>query len=239
MPVFRIPSTIWFPDPEQAHPSGVVAVGGDLSAERLRAAYRQGIFPWYNGEEPVLWWSPDPRMVLDPHALHLGRSLRKRIRRGDYRITMDTAFDEVLIACARVPRPGQDGTWLSADLRRGMGDLHTQGIAHSIEAWDGDGTLVGGLYGVACGRTFCGESMFATASDASKVAFAWTVVQLRRWGVTTIDCQVHTDHLDRFGAREIARTAFLSDLQAGLDRGPPQARWSFDPALTPAVVAEG
>lgn len=228
MPVFRIPRALWFPEPEQAHASGIVGVGGDLTPDRLLLAYRSGIFPWFSDGDPILWWSPDPRTVLHPGALHVGRSLRKRIRHGPYTLTWDTAFADVLRACATTPRPGQDGTWLTDALRAGLIGLHERGYAHSVEAWL-DGRLVGGLYGVAIGATFCGESMFAHAPDASKVAFVQCVRQLARWGVTQIDCQMHTPHLARFGAVDIDRRDYLRALRIGLTSGPPPGLWRFDP----------
>jgi len=233
MPVFRIPHTLWFPDPVQAHDSGVVGIGGDLSVDRLWLAYQRGIFPWFSEGDPILWWSPDPRMVLYPGDLHVGRSLRKRIRRGDYRITMDRAFARVLDACASVPRRGQDGTWLLPALRRGLMGLHARGHAHSVEAWDAQDRLVGGLYGINVGATFCGESMFALASDASKVAFVHTVRQLQAWGTTQIDCQVYTPHLARFGAKEVSRATYLRALQQGRGHGPPVGMWHLEPSPTP------
>lgn len=239
MPVFRIPQSLWFPDPAQAHHSGVVGVGGDLSVDRLWLAYQRGIFPWFGEGDPILWWSPDPRMVLYPHELRVGRSLRKRIRRGDYSVTMDQAFGRVLDACATVPRRGQDGTWLVPALRRGLAALHGRGVAHSVEAWDDGGRLVGGLYGIAVGATFCGESMFALAPDASKVAFVHAIRQLQAWGTTQIDCQVHTPHLARFGAREVARSDYLRLLRQGRHAGPPVGLWRLDPQLDPLSEEPG
>lgn len=234
MPVFRIPRQLWLPDPTLAHHSGVLAVGGDLSPARLLHAYRHGVFPWFGPGDPILWWSPDPRMVLHPSSLHVHRSLRKRLRRQDYRVTMDQAFPEVLRRCAEVPRPGQEGTWLVPELQDGLLALNAQGYAHSIEAWDPSGALVGGLYGIQAGATFCGESMFALAPDASKVAFVFAVHQLAAWGVHQIDCQIYTDHLARFGAKEIPRSAYLHDLQRGLAGGPAPGPWTLD--VDPAVV---
>ena len=230
MPIFQLPSRHRFPDPRRADPSGLLAVGGDLSAERLLEAYRRGIFPWFGPDQPILWWSPDPRMVLPIAELHVGRSLRKRIRQQPYRITMDTAFAEVIRACAEVPRPGQDGTWITKEMEQAYVTLFEQGHAHSVEAWDADDRLVGGLYGVASGRMFYGESMFAKAPDASKIAFVKLVRQLEIWSFPLVDCQMHTDHLARFGAREIPRSAFLDACEqlAWLPGRP--GPWSFDEA---------
>jgi leucyl/phenylalanyl-tRNA--protein transferase len=231
MPVYRIPRQLVFPDPRDADPSGLLGVGGDLSTERLLLGYRMGIFPWYSAGQPILWWSPDPRMILMLPELHVPRSLAKIVRRGDYRITLDTAFPQVLRACAATPRPGQDGTWLTAEMERAYLRLHELGWAHSAEAWSGD-ELVGGLYGVAIGRFFSGESMFAHAPDASKVAFVWWMRQLERWGFTLVDCQVHTAHLDRFGAREIDREDYLAALPALFAVAAEPKKMKFDPDFT-------
>lgn len=224
---FRLPDQHIFPDPRLAEPNGLLACYGDLHPDRVLRAYSLGIYPWYSEGTPILWWSPDPRMVLVPNELEVGRSLRKRIRQTPYRLTMDTAFDEVIERCASVPRPGQEGTWITTDMKDAYRTLHRLGHAHSVEAWEGE-VLVGGLYGVVVGRAFCGESMFASAPDASKIAFTELVGQLQAWGCTLIDCQVYTDHLARFGAREIPRDEFLSKLehaQLGLLRPGP---WAFD-----------
>jgi len=196
-----------------AEESGLLGIGGDLHPQRLILAYRLGIFPWYSDDQPILWWSPDPRMVLYPDELRIGRSLRKRIRRGDYQIRTNTSFEAVVRACGEVPRPDQDGTWITEDMVQAYCRLHDLGFAHSWEAWEGE-RLVGGLYGVRVGRVFCGESMFAVAPDASKVAFVHAVQSLAADGVRLVDCQVHTDHLARFGAVEIPRARFLKELAA-------------------------
>ncbi len=198
-----------FPPVDQAleEPNGLLAVGGDLSPPRLLQAYRQGIFPWYNPGEPILWWSPDPRLVLFPEKLKVSRSLRKRLRRDEFRFTLDQAFEEVIDACA-APRGEERGTWITPEMREAYVRLHRLGHAHSAETWH-DGELVGGLYGVAIGRVFYGESMFHRRSDASKVAFVRLVENLRRWNYALIDCQVHTGHLVRFGAEEIPRRQFV------------------------------
>ena len=238
MPVYRIPRRIVFPPASAAEPDGLLGVGGDLRPERLMLAYASGIFPWYSEGRPILWFSPDPRFVLPFDALHIGRSLRKRVRRGDYEITLDTAFTEVISACKAKPRPGQHGTWITTDMRQAYIDLHERGIAHSAEAWK-DGELVGGLYGVALGGLFAGESMFAHASDASKCAFVWLVRQLEAWGFGLIDSQIHTDHLERFGAFHIPREEYLSRLPELLVMPGRLGRWSFDPDFDPLAGAEG
>ena len=225
--IFRIPERHVFPDPELAEPNGLLGVGGDLAPERVLLAYQLGIFPWYSEGQPVLWWSPDPRMVLRTDELMVRRSLAKRVRQRRYRITLDRAFAEVIEACGEVPRPGQQGTWITDDMKQAYLALHRQGFAHSVEAWRDD-ELVGGLYGVAMGRLYCGESMFARAPDASKVAFVHLARQLALWDMPLIDCQVYTDHLARFGAVEVPRTDYLhqiSQLVMGPHRPGP---WRFD-----------
>lgn len=194
-------------------PNGLLAAGGDLAPERLLAAYRRGIFPWYSDDQPVLWWSPDPRMVLFPEEFRMPRSLAKRLRRRDYEIRVDTAFADVMRGCA-MPRGDGAGTWITPEMMAAYCELHRRGHAHSVETWIG-GELAGGLYGVAIGRVFYGESMFACVADASKMALAHLVHQLARRQFGLIDCQMNTAHLARFGAREIPRTAFsriLTDL---------------------------
>jgi leucyl/phenylalanyl-tRNA---protein transferase len=235
MPVYLLGNDLVFPPPEAAAPEGIVAVGGDVSPERLVLAYSQGIFPWPVRGYPLLWFSPDPRFVLDLEAVHVSRSLRKAVRREPYEVRFDTAFDEVITACASVPRPGQDGTWITPELERGYLRLFELGYAHSIEAFLGN-ELVGGLYGVAFGRAFFGESMFARAPDASKVAFITLLGHLRADGYRFVDCQVYTDHLARFGAENWPRHRFLTALREALTHpthtGPWRARLSAEEALT-------
>jgi len=226
MPVFRLDERLVFP-PVHLAEDGLLALGGDLRPERLLLGYTQGIFPWYAENLPILWHSPDPRMVMTTRDLVIQRSLRKAIRRKPYRLTMDSAFREVLRGCAEVPRPGQTGTWLIPEMVEAYAQLHELGFAHSIEAWQG-GELVGGLYGVSLGAAFFGESMFARAPDASKIAFAASVVQLDAWHVGLIDCQVHTEHLERFGAYEVTRAHYLELLQRALDEPTRRGRWAFE-----------
>ncbi len=202
-----------FPDPSEASPEGIVAFGGDLHPYRLLQAYRQGIFPWYSKNEPILWWSPDPRLIMNLDDFKLRRSLKKKLER--FEIRFDTAFTEVMRQCAMKPRPGQKGSWILDEVIEGYTQLHKMGYAHSVEAYQ-DGRLVGGLYGVAIGGVFCGESMFAHVSDASKVAFAVLVEKLKAWGFDFIDCQVPTEHLKSLGAIEVARDYFLMLLQEAL-----------------------
>lgn len=226
MPVYLLDKGLSFPAPEDANQEGIVAVGGDVSPERLLVAYKQGIFPWPARGYPLLWFSPDPRFALRPSSAHVSRSLRKVIRKGHLQVTADTAFDEVITACAAVPRPHQQGTWITRELQEGYRGLHQLGYAHSIETWLG-GKLVGGLYGVALGRTFAGESMFASEPDASKVAFTTLLGHLAMWGFRVVDCQVHTEHLARFGATMWTRERFLSEWRAAVDEPSVLAPWQL------------
>jgi leucyl/phenylalanyl-tRNA--protein transferase len=207
-----------------AEPNGLLAAGGDLSPERLLAAYRRGIFPWYSDGQPILWWSPDPRMVLHVSEFHISHSLSKRVRRGDFEIRVDTAFRSVIEACATTPRDGQRGTWITGPMVDAYCELHRRGHAHSVESWR-DGELRGGLYGLALDRMFFGESMFAWESDASKVALVHLVALVRRMDVPLIDCQQETSHLSTFGARPIAREAFAAHLAALIHSTEPVAAW--------------
>jgi len=186
----------------------LLAIGGDLSQARLLSAYRSGIFPWYSDGQPILWWSPDPRFVLFPQHLKISRSLRKTMRKEKFTITVNKDFESVIQACSRTPRPGQDGTWITDDMNQAYVNLHYAGYAHSIEAWHKQ-QLVGGLYGVAIGRVFFGESMFSRETDASKVAFACFVKHIQNLGFKLIDCQIYTSHLQSLGAASISRLQFM------------------------------
>ncbi len=199
-----------FPHPSKAlsDPDGLLAIGGDLSPKRIIKAYQEGIFPWYNPEQPILWWSPNPRFVLFPEKLHISKSLKKLIKQQRFTTTIDQAFDQVIQACADTPRIDQDGTWITDDMQQAYLQLHQQGIAHSSECWL-DGQLVGGLYGIALGKVFFGESMFAHQSNASKVAFVYLLDELKKSNYALIDCQVTTPHLLSLGAEEIPREHFL------------------------------
>jgi len=216
-----------FPPAESAlqEPNGLLAAGGDLSAQRLLHAYRHGIFPWYNPGEPILWWSPNPRCVLYTERLHLSRSLSKQLRRQDYEVSFDRAFDAVIDACA-APRRNSSGTWISQEMRLAYSRLHRLGHAHSVEVWQ-ENQLIGGLYGVAIGQMFYGESMFSRTPNGSKIAFAWLVEQLRNWGYPLVDCQVHNQHLVTLGAEEIPRTTFLRELERLVDTACSPS-WVFD-----------
>lgn len=213
-----------FPPLETAmrEPNGLLAAGGDLSPERLLAAYRHGCFPWYQEGQPLLWWSPDPRTVLYPEELHVSRSLAKKLRQGVFHVTFDRAFQDVIQGCA-APRDYADGTWITTPMQNAYVTLHQLGVAHSVEVWQ-DGQLVGGLYGLAMGRLFFGESMFSRATDASKVGFVTLVERLRGWDFKLIDCQMPTQHLASFGARTIPRRIFAEALAKYLDE-PGPARW--------------
>lgn len=214
-----------FPSVNKAlrEPDGLLAVGGCLSQKRLLNAYRHGIFPWYNPGEPLLWWSPDPRLVLFPDKLVISRSLRKALRKNVFTITFDQAFNEVIAACAD-PRKDMAGTWITTEIHTAYNQLHQAGFAHSVEAWLDD-ELVGGLYGVALGQVFFGESMFHSRTDASKVAFATLVQRLKSWGYQLIDCQVHTKHLASFGAEEISRSYFTTLLDQYCDNPVQSSAW--------------
>jgi len=218
-------ATIAFPPLTSAlkEPNGLLAVGGDLSPRRLLAAYRHGIFPWYSEGDPILWWSPDPRMVLFPAELRVTRSLAKTLRNASYEVRFDTAFDDVMRGCA-APRAGQPGTWITAEMRAAYGRLHELGYAHSAETWI-DGELAGGLYGVAIGRMFFGESMFMRRRDASKIAFVHLVEHLRAADYGLIDCQMHTEHLASLGARTLARREFSRRLKDLVDYERAPGRW--------------
>jgi leucyl/phenylalanyl-tRNA---protein transferase len=220
-----------FPPVERAlvEPNGLLAAGGDLSPERLLDAYARGIFPWFNDEDPVLWWSPDPRMVLFPGELHLSRSLRRTIRSREFTVTFDRAFNDVMEGCAS-PRASQDGTWITTDMMRAYARMAELGHAHSVEAWAG-GELAGGLYGVAVGRVFYGESMFSRQSNASKVAVSWLARQLDRWQFELIDCQMSTEHLASLGAREVPRSDFLRRLKQGTALPPVPLPWMIEDDL--------
>jgi leucyl/phenylalanyl-tRNA--protein transferase len=216
-------------------PNGLLAAGGGLAVSRLLEAYSRGCFPWFNEGEPVLWWSPDPRMILVPGELHVSRSLLKRIRHGGFTVRADTAFRQVMTGCA-APRPGQSGTWITDEMIAAYGALHDAGAAHSIETWM-DGDLVGGLYGVAIGRAFFGESMFARVTDASKLAFVHLVAQLQEWEFGVVDCQMNTSHLAAFGAREIPRTSFLALIRAQIARNAPPVPWQLDARLSDRLLS--
>lgn len=224
----RFQNATFFPPVETAltDPNGLLAMGGDLSVERLLDAYRHGIFPWFNPDEPILWWSPDPRMVLVPGAVRVTRSLAKRLRNGGFELRVDTAFRKVMRACA-APRAGESGTWISSVMVEAYSRLFEAGFAHSVETWR-DGRLVGGLYGVAIGRMFYGESMFSREPDASKVALVRLAQQLQRWEFGLIDCQMETPHLASMGARTLPRADFTARLAELVNLPHLPGPWTFD-----------
>lgn len=220
-----------FPPVEFASPEGLLAVGGDLRAERLLEAYRHGIFPWYNPGQPILWWSPDPRAVLFPSKLRVSRSLHKTLRQKKYEVTLDTAFHDVIQSCAQ-PRPKSPGggTWITPEMIEAYCVIYERGLAHSVESWR-EGKLAGGLYGVALGSAFFGESMFSRETDASKVAFVHLVRQLERWGYAFLDCQLPSEHLFSLGAEEIRREEFMARLDKALKQPDRRGHWRFDANL--------
>jgi leucyl/phenylalanyl-tRNA--protein transferase len=221
-----------FPDPEQAlsDPNGLLAAGGDLSQERLLAAYRLGIFPWYEEGQPILWWSPEPRTVLYPEHFRLRRSLRKALRNKPWKVSFDRNFDAVIRACA-APRDGSSGTWITPDMIIAYNRLHIAGHAHSVEVWDENSTLIGGLYGIAIGRVFFGESMFSLATDASKIGYATLVCHLQHWGYRIIDCQMESAHLLSLGAENISRRTFRKQLERWTENEGHPSPWAVDPNL--------
>lgn len=221
--------TFAFPPVDQAliEPNGLLAMGGDLSPERLLTAYRQGIFPWFSPDDPILWWSPDPRMVLFPQEIKIRTSLARTLRNGRYEVRLDTAFDQVLENCANTPRHGQRGTWITPDMQSAYQQLHRQGHAHSVETWV-DGELVGGLYGIAIGRAFYGESMFSRQRDASKIALVHLCLYLKRREFGIIDCQMETPHLAFMGARPIPRRQFVDLIAKLTGEGCPSGLWPAD-----------
>lgn len=215
MPLFSLDKELIFPPVRLAEPDGLLAVGGDLSVERLLLAYRSGIFPWYEGDH-ILWWCPDPRFILFPDELVVSKSMKSVFRKDDFTFTTNTAFGEVISNCKRISRKDQDSTWITEEVKAAYIEMHTRGYAHSAETWQ-DGKLAGGLYGVRLGNVFFGESMFSNASNASKFAFIKYVQQLIREGVVLIDCQVYTEHLESLGARMVPRNKFLEVLNQNLD----------------------
>ena len=220
--MYLLDNNLNFPHPSLANEDGVLAVGGELSVERLLLAYRNGIFPWYEHGEEIIWWSPDPRMVLYPSRMKVSKSMRKIIRQNLYKVTFDKAFAEVIDNCKTINRKDQGGTWITSEMRNAYLNLHTKGIAHSVEVWDNN-KLVGGLYGVNVGKVFCGESMFSKKSNTSKLAFISLVNMLSEQDYHMVDCQLYTEHLASLGAEEITRDIFLSELYEHRDLD----GWSF------------
>jgi len=213
--MYLLDTTIWFPNPKDANEDGILAVGGDLSIERLQLAYQSGIFPWFSEGEPIMWWSPDPRMVLFLSEFKVSKSLKRNISKTSFKITFNTAFTQVINICSQIKREGQTGTWITSEMKNAYIELHKKGIAQSVEVWDED-TLVGGLYGINLEKqkVFCGESMFSKKSDASKFALYYLVGKLKTYDYKIIDCQLHTNHLESLGAKEISRIDFLNILNS-------------------------
>ncbi len=224
MPVYQLSKEPVFPDPILADPSGLLAVGGDLSIERLILAYTHGIFPWYSEGEPILWWSPDPRLILYPEKLRVTKSLRQTMRNKPFEVTFDRAFKQVIGSCKSAPRPGQEGTWITQEMQEAYFQLHLHGLAHSVETWM-EGELVGGLYGVSIGRAFFGESMFFKERDASKIALVKLTQYLTDHQFKFIDAQVETAHLKRLGATLISRELFLHLLQDAINYPTIKGKW--------------
>lgn len=215
MPVFQLPDEILFPDPSLAEPDGLLAVGGDLGPERLLTAYANGIFPWYSEHEPILWWSPDPRLVLFPQKLIVSRSLQQKIKKNVFSVRMDSNFEQVISACAETERRHEDRTWITDEMKIAYIELHRKGFAHSVETYF-NGKLVGGLYGVSLGKAFFGESMFHTMTDASKVALYYLVEKAKEFGFIFIDSQVETTHMVSMGAELISRKKYLKLLKKAI-----------------------
>ncbi len=235
MPVFQLSDTIFFPPPQLAREDGLLAVGGDLSPERLLVAYQMGIFPWYAEGDPILWWAPTPRLILRPEEFHLSRSLGRELRRGTFTFTMDTAFPAVIRACAEVRTTCGEPTWINEEMIAAYCRLHALGYAHSLECWQGD-ELVGGLYGVAVGGVFFGESMFSRVANSSKASLAVLARQLTLWQFACIDCQMRTDHLLSLGAHEMAGDQFFSMLQQAILRPDRRGPWELEAMVVAGVL---
>ena len=227
MPVFLLTDKIEFPPPHLASKEGLLAIGGDLSRERLLLAYRMGIFPWFSDDEPILWWSPDPRLVLYPNEIKISKTLKKIMQKGLFKVTMDSAFVQVINQCAQIRIQNNQETWILEDMIDAYCKLHELGFAHSVEAWY-QGELAGGLYGVSLGNCFFGESMFTRISNASNVALVTLVEYLNTLSFDIIDCQLTTEHLLRFGAKEIPRAAFLNQLEESLKASTKKGKWCFE-----------
>lgn len=224
MPIFFVDQELSFP-PVNLAEDGVLAVGGDLSTERLLLAYKSGIFPWFSDEDPILWWAPNPRFVLFPNDIYISKSMKSVLRRDEFTVTFDQDFKSVIQNCQKIKRKDQDDTWITSDMLTAYYDLHKQGFAHSVEVWKNN-ELVGGLYGVSLGKCFFGESMFATKSNASKVGFITLIQKLQKLKFEIIDCQVYTEHLESLGAIEISRDKFMEILKIGTNFDNFQGNWS-------------
>lgn len=224
MPVFQLREDPLFPNPHLADDSGLLAIGGDLGTDRLIQAYAHGIFPWYSEGEPIMWWSPDPRMILYPNKLKISKSLQQQLNKDSYQVSFDKHFDKVIAACAQVPRFGQSGTWITTEMLEAYQKLHEEGYAHSVEVME-SGKVVGGLYGISLGKAFFGESMFYHRRDASKIALTHLVKRLTEWDFHFIDAQVETDHMIRMGAKNVPRNEFLKELEIALQAPTIKGKW--------------
>lgn len=226
MPVFQLTDALIFPPPHLAREDGLLAVGGDLSEPRLLLAYQMGIFPWYSPGEPILWWAPDPRLVIIPEEFKIPKRLARKIKQNMFHVTMDQAFSQVIETCAQIPRKQGKGTWIDKDMIEAYTKLHTLGYAHSVECWQ-ENKLVGGLYGVSLGTTFFGESMFSHATDSSKVALAYLIEHLIEWNFEMIDCQITTEHLMKLGAKQLPASEFYELLEKSVTQPTRQGPWHF------------
>ncbi len=225
MAYYFLDEQLYFPPVSDADEYGIVAIGGDLSINRLLLAYQSGIFPWFSEAEPILWWAPDPRFVLYPKQLKVSKSMKQILRRGQFRVTIDTQFRKVIQNCQTTPRSGQSGTWITKDMQEAYMALHESGFAHSVEVWEAD-RLVGGLYGVSLGSCFFGESMFSHVSNASKTGFISLVKKLEELNFSLIDCQVHTRHLESLGAELLPRNQFMLELKEALRQSTHPGPWT-------------
>ena len=225
MPVYRLSEELLFPLPENAREDGLLAIGGDLSAARLLLAYENGIFPWFSKNEPILWWSPDPRFILFTDKIHVSKSMKKFLKKEVFKVTFDTAFLEVVTNCSKIKRPKQKGTWITKEMIAAYQNLHDIGVAHSAEVWQ-DGVLCGGIYGISLGGCFFGESMFSKKDNASKVALVVLLKKLKEKNISILDCQVYSDHLKTMGAEEISRNLFLDILKKELMKKSILGKWT-------------
>lgn len=225
MPVYQLNEIIGFPDPCEANDDGLLAVGGDLSVERIITAYSLGIFPWFNDDEEILWWSPNPRLILEPENFKLSKSLKRVVRKKSITVVFDKQFEQVIENCANTDRKDEEGTWLTKNMKAAYIDLHEKGLAHSVEVYE-DGDMIGGLYGLSLGKAFFGESMFFKKNDASKVALYYLCQELKKWGFNFIDAQIETDHLLSLGAQKIEREDFLERVQLAQESPTCKGKWT-------------
>jgi len=228
MPIFQLSGELIFPPPRLANEDGLLAVGGDLTIERLLLAYQKGIFPWYNEGEPILWWTPNPRCVLFPSDFKVSKSLKQLIRKQKYNVTFDVSFSQVISSCKSITRKGQEGTWITQKVKNAYTELHRLGYAHSVEVWNESNKLVGGLYGLSLGSLFFGESMFSAEPNTSKIALYYLIEKVKAWGFELIDCQVHNQHLESLGASMISRHKFEQYLENGLNKKTKLNKWTFN-----------